>query len=413
MKTIKTLMITLMMCLTTIMSFGQQIKHSDLLTTERGEFTSYLASDGAIYKVGDRIKIGVPSSNKTFAFITEGDGLMIPFKNLTAASSGQETEIKKIWVVGNKRVGYSVSFRTKGSTGLSNYTIQFENALSTGEVKGFGMTSDDALAELKKAKDKLDLGLITAQNQEVKEIKSLQISDSSKSNDQNVKLSDFENVIKITSMMDKVYWSLGVNYQKLENKPSKPKEVISDIETFISSSEEDKSGMRPYLIKYKEPIDSVFNSMNLIGNSLGEFVYSKKSLPPLRICMYNDTSKIFFITGIAIQDVYNTLKLTSRQRASRIITSYLIPSLKALKPMLNKEYEYVGLGAVFASKDFSNNSVLSTKEEYILFVVTAKKAMDFINGKITEDELVEFADIISSDRDMSLAATKKIKITLE
>ena len=69
--------------------------------------------------------------------------------------------IKKIWVVGNKRAGYSVSFRTKGIIGLSNYTIQFENALSTGEVKGFGMTSDDALAELKKAKDKLDLGLIT------------------------------------------------------------------------------------------------------------------------------------------------------------------------------------------------------------------------------------------------------------
>jgi len=33
--------------------------------------------------------------------------------------------------------------------------------LSTGEVKGFGFSSDDALAQLKKGKDKLDLGLIT------------------------------------------------------------------------------------------------------------------------------------------------------------------------------------------------------------------------------------------------------------
>jgi predicted Zn-dependent peptidase len=86
---------------------------------------------------------------------------LLPITNLTASSSGQETEIKKIWVVGNKRAGYSVSFRTKGITGLSNYTIQFENALSTGEVKGYGKTSDEALTELKKAKDKLDLGLIT------------------------------------------------------------------------------------------------------------------------------------------------------------------------------------------------------------------------------------------------------------
>jgi len=150
-----------MSILTVTFSFAQEIKHSDLATASRGEFTSYIASDGAVYKIGDRIKIGVPSSNQTFAFITEGDGFLLPITNLTAASSGQETEIKKIWVVGNKRVGYSVSFRTKGIIGLSNYTIQFENALSTREVKGFGMTSDDALAELKKAKDKLDLGLIT------------------------------------------------------------------------------------------------------------------------------------------------------------------------------------------------------------------------------------------------------------
>lgn len=151
---------TLMMSLCFV-SFGQEVKHSELSTATKGEYTSYVASDGAVYKIGDRIKIGIPSSNKTFAFITEGDGFLIPITNLTVASSGQETEIKKIWVGGNKRVGYSVSFRTKGLTGVSNYSIHFENALSTGEVKGFGKTSDEALSELKKAKDKLDLGLIT------------------------------------------------------------------------------------------------------------------------------------------------------------------------------------------------------------------------------------------------------------
>lgn len=152
----------LMVVFVTQFGFGQEIKHSELATTtSKGEFTSYVGSDGGIYKIGDRIKIGVPSSNKTFAYISEGDGFLLPITNLTASASGQETEIKRIYVVGNKRAGYSVSFRTKGITGLSNYTVQFENALSTGEIKGFGKTSDDALAELKKAKDKLDLGLIT------------------------------------------------------------------------------------------------------------------------------------------------------------------------------------------------------------------------------------------------------------
>ena len=156
-------------CLIAISSIGysQEIKHSDLAnTTQRGEFTSYVGSDGGVYKIGDKIKIGVPSSNKTFAFISEGDGVLIPLTQLTATSSGEETEIKRIYVVGNKRTGFSITMRTKGFSGLSNYNIQFENALSSREIKGFGMTSDEALSELKKAKDKLELGLINQEEYE-------------------------------------------------------------------------------------------------------------------------------------------------------------------------------------------------------------------------------------------------------
>jgi hypothetical protein len=143
-------------------SFGQQVKFSELAKEPTGgPFTSYLASDGAVYKIGDRIKIGIPTNNKTFSFIEEGDGIFLPIANLAANYSGHETEIKRIWVSGNDRSGYFVKFRTKGDSGISNYTIMFEKALETGEVKGYGKSSDQALSELKKAKDKLDLGLIT------------------------------------------------------------------------------------------------------------------------------------------------------------------------------------------------------------------------------------------------------------
>jgi hypothetical protein len=141
--------------------FGQEIKFNDLASSNRGEFTSYVSKDGSIYKIGDRVKIGVPSSNKTFAFITEGDGFLLPITPLLVQASGQESEIKRIFVTGNKRAGYSVAFRTKGITGLSNYTIMVENAIETGEIKSFGMTSSEALVALKQAKDKLDLGLKT------------------------------------------------------------------------------------------------------------------------------------------------------------------------------------------------------------------------------------------------------------
>ena len=47
------------------------------------------------------------------------------------------------------------------STAVSNYFIFAEDGFSSGELVSSGMTSDQALQELKRAKDKLDLELIT------------------------------------------------------------------------------------------------------------------------------------------------------------------------------------------------------------------------------------------------------------
>lgn len=142
------------------------LRYNDLQSGVKpeGKFSYYESKSGYIYKIGDRLKIGVPFSNKTFAFITEGDGILFPITPLTISASGQESEIKKIWISGTKRSGYFAMIRSKGITGLSNYTITFENAIENGELKSFGKTSDEALVELKKAKDKLDLGLITQED---------------------------------------------------------------------------------------------------------------------------------------------------------------------------------------------------------------------------------------------------------
>ncbi len=142
--------------------FSQELKYGDLNTTERpkGNFTSYVSKSGAVYNVGDKLKIGVPSSEKTFAFIQVVNVLLQAFP-LSVTGSGKEAEIKSFMVQGTKRSGYSVLVRSKGTTAIDNYNIQLENAIETGEIKSFGMTGDEALSELKKAKDKMDLGLIT------------------------------------------------------------------------------------------------------------------------------------------------------------------------------------------------------------------------------------------------------------
>ena len=156
--------------LTNFIAYSQEIKYSDLsnLTKRSNDrFESYQASDGQIYKVGDKITLGLPSTNRDFSFIwyvpTALDVLLeIPMYYAGVASSGDLSEIKRIYLVGTKRAGFSVEMVTKGFTLLgNNYGISFENALRSGEIKGSGMSSDEALMELKKAKEKLELGIIT------------------------------------------------------------------------------------------------------------------------------------------------------------------------------------------------------------------------------------------------------------
>jgi hypothetical protein len=155
--------LVLAIAMISINAFTQQISYSDLNTDKRpaGPFTSYLSKDGTIYNVGDVLTIGVPSSNKTFAYISQGDGILYAPEQLNARFAGDKTEIKSIWIGGTKRSGFSVLIRSKSASGITTYTVYLENAIASGEIKSFGITSDDALSELKKNKDKLDLGLIS------------------------------------------------------------------------------------------------------------------------------------------------------------------------------------------------------------------------------------------------------------
>ena len=143
-------------------SYSQNISFSDLDTNKRpkGKFESYTSKSGDIYKVGDTLKIGTPSSgNGRFLYLTSVDisGQQLPVR---ANVSNTNAEIKKIRVAGSKRAGWKVTFQLK-ATAVSNYFIFAEDGFSSGELVSFGMTSDQALQDLKRAKDKLDLGIIT------------------------------------------------------------------------------------------------------------------------------------------------------------------------------------------------------------------------------------------------------------
>jgi hypothetical protein len=157
----KKIMMVAISLIVSISTFGQELKFTDLSTELNSKkFDSYISEDGTVFKVGEKVKIGIPSSQTNFVYIQHVDpvvGASIVGPNY----SNSEVEVKKIQVSGSLRKGYKVWVITNGGVALGKLYFDIETAIQTKEVKGNGMSSDDALSQLKKAKDKMDLGLIT------------------------------------------------------------------------------------------------------------------------------------------------------------------------------------------------------------------------------------------------------------
>jgi hypothetical protein len=158
----KTTLFTLAVLFTSLLS-AQSTWTAEMVSNAQANvnsgITEYIASDGSVWTVGQRITFGNATGAGTFNYIIMGDGVMSAVQQAPSGWGGKEAEIKKIRVSGTKKQGRTLWITCKGP--MQPFNVDIEKAIEVGEIVTDGYTSDQALAELKKAKDKLDLGLIT------------------------------------------------------------------------------------------------------------------------------------------------------------------------------------------------------------------------------------------------------------
>ena len=132
---------------------------------------SYKASNGKTYQSGDVIKLGRGSAqNGWFVYLSTGGwafaangGVTTP--QLDQSFTGTNVTVKKIKSVGSS----SKIIFTVGAGGLSNYSLDIENAIATCEIADCKkdaipvtiVSSPSKFDELKKLKELLDTGAIT------------------------------------------------------------------------------------------------------------------------------------------------------------------------------------------------------------------------------------------------------------
>jgi hypothetical protein len=161
----KALIISGMFFLKLSLSFAQTTATYDEVINKmkKGQIDKYITQNGEEFEVGDTILLGVAFRNEQFDFILQNAG--ISYYPLPNTASNSEVVIKKM-AIGARTL---IVNTTKPQGFVYGLVIQnFESALINGEVKSSVMSSDQAMSELKKWKDKLDLGLISQEEYDKK-----------------------------------------------------------------------------------------------------------------------------------------------------------------------------------------------------------------------------------------------------
>jgi hypothetical protein len=116
--------LTLLVLFISFNVFSQSIDFNNL--NKEGNFNEYISESGISFKVGDIIKIGLPSNGSIYTFITQAGA------PCAAVISNTKNKIVKIKIIGSKKRGYK-AYLLFGGYGINCY-IDIENAILRQEV---------------------------------------------------------------------------------------------------------------------------------------------------------------------------------------------------------------------------------------------------------------------------------------
>lgn len=161
----KNIFILLLAFTFTTLNYGQTATYENIKKLSRKpniEMTEYISENGVSFKIGETLKIGSPSGDRDRYVYIDDIGLFgerVQYVNLL--SRDFDSEIIKFKIIGTSRKGYEVLAITKTEMGVSRYNIKLEQAVKYGEVQTSILSREQAINKLKKAKDLLDLEMMT------------------------------------------------------------------------------------------------------------------------------------------------------------------------------------------------------------------------------------------------------------
>lgn len=115
-------------------------------------------------------------------------------------------------------------------------------------------------------------------------------------------------------------------------------------------------------------------------------------------------------TSVGSHNIYNTLRLETKERAAKEIVATVLPAIKQFRGINVPEVRGFGVVVIYGTRDFSAPD--STPEpEAVALVASVENCRKLDQSEITEEDFVAASDIYLVDKDSFDA--RKVKISLD
>ena len=222
------------------------------------------------------------------------------------------------------------------------------------------------------------------------------------------------NVLKGESII-KLNWELSIGSSSSKYPYKMKSRLIHDFNLWI----EDKPDSNEIIGQIKEfqfikenseILLKLFTKFGNIGNGVGMFIYNDGQIP-IRVADFSG-KPCLLITDIASDKIYNTLRTTMKSRALDILNSIIFQELNDLdRGLKDMDIDQFGMIVSYGSKNFLDEYDISLEGEALCFIVSKDTCSKYVNGEITDKELIDNSHVFISDRDM-MFGFKKIDLDM-
>ena len=161
-------------------------------------------------------------------------------------------------------------------------------------------------------------------------------------------------------------------------------------------------------MKYAKPVEDLLSRLTLFGGELAYYGY--KDDVPVTFADF-DGKEVLIVKEAMYGSSFNTLRTDARSRVAQVITEIITGTLSDFHQALSPTtIPYYGFMVTYGVRDFSDKYA-RTRTESVGFIARAEDVEKFVNAEITEEELVEGADIYINPAG-ELLELRKIKVTL-